>query len=147
MDNNFKGYLEFKCMIQASFVLISHLMSHTSIDVGHIDCLIKIFLGMCNMFDTTFGLSDESNPFWCRKSNFVSLLNLPAQILKYGPVYLYWGGVKERDIQHVKPILKNKAENSIIPNNQTTTIVTTECSGIEQRAIADIQHYSTFMLQ
>ena len=51
MDNNFKGYLEFKCMIQASFVLISYRMSHTSIDVNHIDCLIKIFLGTFNMFD------------------------------------------------------------------------------------------------
>ena len=68
MDNTFKRYLEFKCMIQVSFIQISHLVSHTSIDVDHIDCLIKIFFETCNMFDTTFGLSDESNPFWYRKA-------------------------------------------------------------------------------
>ena len=108
VDHNSNGYQEFKCMIQASFVLISHLMSHSIIDVDHIDCLIKVFLGTCHMFDTTFGMSDELNPFWYRKSNFVSLLNLPSQINKYGPVYLYWEGVKERYIQHIKPFLKNK---------------------------------------
>ena len=38
-------------------------------------------------------------------------MNLPAQIEKFGPIYLYWEGVKERYIQHIKPILKNKRKS------------------------------------
>ena len=39
------------------------------------------------------------------------MLNLKDQIGHYGPVYLNWEGVRERYIQHVKPILKNKRKS------------------------------------
>ena len=103
---------EFNAMIQTSFVLISHLMTRVHVDVQLINDLIKIFLWSCHNFDTTFGYSDGNIPFWYKKSNFVSLLNLPTQIDHYGPVYLYWEGVKERYIQYVKPILKNKRKTA-----------------------------------
>ena len=108
---NWKGYNEFCCMIQSAFVLISQLMSHSQDSDQSIEDLIHIFLGTCSLFDSTFGLNESTNPFWYRKSNFISLLNLPAQIEKFGPIYLYWEGVKERYIQHIKPILKNKRKS------------------------------------
>ena len=108
---HWKGYKEFCCMIQSAFVLIAQLMSHSQVFDTPIETLIHIFLGSCNLFDSTFGLNDTTNPLWYRRSNFVSLLNLPNQIEKFGPVYLYWEGVKERYIQHIKPILKNKRKS------------------------------------
>lgn len=105
---NEKGFKEYKCMIQSSFVLISHLMTRAFVSVNTIEDIIKIFLYSCHNFDITFGYSVGNIPFWYKKSNFVSLLNLPEQITTYGPIHLYWEGVKERYIQYVKPILKNK---------------------------------------
>ena len=99
--------------------------AHSVVTNDNIDCLIKIFLGTCHKFDSTFGLNDKSNPFWYRKSNFVSLLNLKDQIEHYGPVYLYWEGVRERYIQHIKPILKNK--------RKTVSYLTTKLTHLLQR--------------
>ena len=108
-DHHVKAKTEFECMIQSAFVLISHLMSRSNTSVQEISDIIKIFLSTCHNFDKTFGFSkDPANPFWFKKSNFISLLNLPGQINKFGPLYLYWEGVKERYIQFVKPLLKNK---------------------------------------
>ena len=106
--NQQRGYLEFNCMIQAAFVLVSHLMTRQSVLSNDIDNMIKIFLYSCNKFATSFGYGDDNVPFWYKKSNFVSLLNLPEQITTYGPIHLYWEGVKEQYIQYVKSILKNK---------------------------------------
>ena len=106
-----KAFLEFKCMLQTSFVLITHLMTRESVDIKNIENLVKIFLSSCQSFDIAFGYSETNIPFWYKKSNFVSLLNLPQQIDSHGPVYLYWEGVKERYIQYVKPLLKNKRKS------------------------------------
>jgi len=112
LDQDIAGKTEFKCMVQTAFVLVSHLMSRQETSVQTIGDIIKIFLSSCHNFDMTFGYSkDSTNPFWYTKSNFISLLNLPHQINTYGPLYLYWEGVKERYIQYVKPILKNKRKS------------------------------------
>ena len=60
-----KAFKEFKSMIQTAFVLISHLMTRSSVDVTLIEELVKIFLWTCHMFDTTFGYSDINIPFFC----------------------------------------------------------------------------------
>ena len=62
---------------------------------------------MCHYYENKIGFEDNSDPFWYKKSNFVSLLNLHGKILEYGPVYLYWEGVRERFIQNIKPVLLN----------------------------------------
>ena len=80
-------------------------MQHNSNHVEQIDDYIKLFLSVCHFYEKKIGFEENSYPFWYRKSNFISLLNLPAQIEKYGPVYLHWEGVRERFIQHVKPSL------------------------------------------
>ena len=90
LKQNFKTSSEFKCMIQTSFVLVSHLMGRTSTSTTDLKEIIKIFLSTCHEFDLQFGYSDNNVPFWFKKSNFVSLLNLPHQIEKYGPLHLYW---------------------------------------------------------
>ena len=82
-----RGFLEFQRMIQCEFVLMSHLMIRQCVLISDIDDIIEIFLYSCHNFDTTFGYSDGDVPFWYKKSNFVSLLNLPDQIRVYGPVH------------------------------------------------------------
>ena len=72
-----RGILEFTCMIQSAFVLISHLMTRRYASINDINDFIKIFLFTCHNFDTTFGYNNDDVSFWYKKSNFVSLLNLP----------------------------------------------------------------------
>jgi len=102
-----RGYNELVVLVQVLYALICRLMQHNSNNLDQIDDYIKLFLSVCHVYETKIGFDDNSYPFWYRKSNFVSLLNLPAQIEEYGPVYLHWEGVRERFIQHVKPSLTN----------------------------------------
>ena len=101
------GYDELVLVIQVLYALISRLMQHDGNHTEQIDDYVKLFLSVCHFYEEKIGFEENSYPFWYRKSNFVSLLNLSAQIKEYGPVYLHWEGVRERFIQHVKPALTN----------------------------------------
>ncbi len=79
-------------------------MSPTDPDVIQIERHIKVFLSCCQRFCDVYFRSDVL-PFWANTSNFPSLLNLPAQIAKFGPVCWYWEGTRARFIQSVKKIL------------------------------------------
>ena len=76
-------------------------------DTDKLNDYVKLFLASCHYYELSVGLGNQSIPLWFRKSNFVSLLNLPNQVKEYGSVYLHWEGVRERFIQHVKPALAN----------------------------------------
>lgn len=105
VTTSLRGYNELVVVIQVLYALISRLMQHNTSHVEQIDDYIKLFLSVCHFYETKVGLEENSFPFWYRKSNFVSLLNLSTQIKEYGPVYLHWEGVRERFIQYVKPSL------------------------------------------
>ena len=83
-------------------------------DPSIIDNHIKLFLAVCHLYEKDIGLEKHKNgqsvfPFWYSKSNFVvSLLNPKKRIEIYGPVKLHWERLKEKFIQKVKPLLKNK---------------------------------------
>ena len=66
---------------------------------------IKCFLSSCDLFENTAFKLDGSDPFWYKKSNFLSLLNLPSQISKFGSLRNYWEGSQERSIQQIRPFL------------------------------------------
>lgn len=113
INPNELGFLEIQTMFQVLFTLLSHLMSTSMFDIQTIDDYIKLFLSICHFYEKDIGFETLKNgsmafPFWYSKSNFVSLLNLKKQIETYGPVRLHWEGLKEKFIQKVKPILKNK---------------------------------------
>ena len=108
IDHSVLGYNEMIVIVQSLHSLISHLMQHRSAqDTNILNDYIKLFLASCHCYETSVGLGNQTNPFWFRKSNFVSLLNLPQQVEEYGAIYLHWEGVRERFIQHVKPSLLN----------------------------------------
>ena len=50
-------------------------------------------------------MAPNEKPTWLSKGNFLSLLNLPNTIKKFGPLRLYWDGNRERTIQYIKPFL------------------------------------------
>ncbi|EJK61504.1 hypothetical protein THAOC_17997 [Thalassiosira oceanica] len=101
-------------MLNSLHVMISALMSpRLSKDADKIDSYIKIFLSCCHRASIkVYGPSNRKKLIWIGdgngKSNFVSLLNLPDQIRRYGPVRWYYEGRNERHIQVIKPhLIKN----------------------------------------
>ena len=108
VDESVLGYNEMIMIVQSLHSLISCLMQHCTIqDIDTLNNYVKLFLASCHYYEASVGFGTQTAPFWYRKSNFVSLLNLPHQVKEYGPVYLHWEGVRERFIQHVKPALAN----------------------------------------
>ena len=91
-------------MLSSLSVMISLLMSSRDPDVTLIDRHIKIFLSCCQRFCDLY-FSSDTKPFWANTSNFPSLLNLPSQIERFGPIRWYWEGTRERFIQTVKKVL------------------------------------------
>jgi hypothetical protein len=90
-------------MLHTFHVMLSTLMNpRCSSDSAKIDCYIKLFLSCTHK---SIMLITGSNEWWEKKGNFVSLLNLPRQITRYGPIRWYWEAVCERFIQLVKPYL------------------------------------------
>jgi len=95
-----------KQMIHSMHVMVSVLMSPRDPCINTIDRAIKIFLSCCDRFVRHY-YDDDTEPFWASTGNFPSLLNLPQQIEFFGPLRLYWEGVRERYIQSVKCVLKS----------------------------------------
>ena len=79
------------------------MMSLRKNDVEVIDRHMKVFLLCCHRFCRLHYAAGKV-PFWVATSNFPSLLNLPAQIKKYGPIQWYWEGARRRYIQTVKTV-------------------------------------------
>ena len=99
------GINEHECMIQSLLCLLSRLMNDdNSNEMEHCD-YIKCFLSFCDLFENVAYKLDDQNPFWFKKGNFLSLLNLPSQIEKFGSLKYYWEGSRERTIQQIKPYL------------------------------------------
>ena len=111
VDENSLGYTEMIVLTQSCHSLVAHLMTNESIKISKIKELIKIFLGTCHYYEEAVG-NDQHEPFWFRKSDFFSLMNLPDQIYKFGPLRLHWEGTREKFIQYIKPMLTNLRVNS-----------------------------------
>ena len=93
-----------KQMIVSLNVMIALLMSPKDPVVHIIDRHIKLFLSCCHRFCQLY-YHNNKDPFWATTQNFPSLLNLAAQIEKYGPIRWYWEGTQERFTQTVNKVL------------------------------------------
>lgn len=103
-DNFLCCHLSIKRLLNSLHVLVSALMNpKTSRDVRKIEAYIKVFLS-CGHFASEC-INGNGAAFWMDRGNELSLLNLPAQIEKYGPVRDWWEGVMEAYIQEIKPQL------------------------------------------
>ena len=77
----------FQQLFNAYSVMVSTLMSRDKPDYDILDQQIKIFLTTCTRLDAV--LTGDTS-FWAEKGNFYSLLNLPEQIKKFGPLRDWW---------------------------------------------------------
>ena len=91
-------------MLVSLQVVTALLMSPREPAVDVINRHIKVFLSCCHRFCQRH-YTDNTVPFWATISDFSSLLNLAAQIKRYGPIRWYWEGTRERYIQTVKTVL------------------------------------------
>ena len=99
-------------MLNALHVMLSALMGpRCSQDSEKIDIYIKVFLTTINRVSALIN-GDDSFSWLLKKGNFLSLLNLPEQIRRYGPVRWYYEGIDERFIQFVKPFLVTNARRT-----------------------------------
>ena len=98
-------------LITSMVCMISHVMTKMTcpeliLEVEHV---IKIYLTMVHKFDLAIRKDETKKYTWVRKSNYLSLLNIPTQMSLYGPLRLYWeGGYRgEGIIQEIKGIINN----------------------------------------
>jgi len=98
----------FNFMIQSYQCMVSRLMSPSrSVSFSELDCHIKIFLSSVHWFDKIcYPDMDSRNLLWYSNSNFLSLLNLPDQIERFGKIRNYYEGKDEKTIQYVKPLMQ-----------------------------------------
>ena len=101
------GIDEHECTIQSLLCLITRLMSNKLFDSKLLLNYTKVFLSSCDMFENKAYLMNGDDTMWYSKGNFLSLLNLPCQVAKFGNVRMYWEGTRERSIQQIKPFLIN----------------------------------------
>jgi hypothetical protein len=101
-----RGYTAYRCLINSAYVMIAQLMQEVSCDSLFLDNVIKLFLTSVDKFENEVW-DNVANCCWYIKPNFISLLNFPNQIKYFGSLRLYWEGNRERQIQYMKPLLKN----------------------------------------
>ena len=98
---------EHKCiqqLLNSLHVMISTLMNpSTATDVDKIESYIRVYLTCAHQASEY--INGKGDDFWMGKGNHLSLLNLPAQIARHGPVRWYYEAVQEAYIQEVKPHL------------------------------------------
>ena len=85
-------------MIHTMHVMICMRMSRRNPTKIEIDNLVKLFLSCCHRFARRYW-SQDHYPFWANTGNFPTLLSLPNQHRRHGPVRWLWEGTSERFIQ------------------------------------------------
>lgn len=107
------GIDEHECMIQSLVCFVSRMMNDENISFNEQTDCIKLFLSCCDMFENVAYNLNDQNPFWYKKGNFLSLLNLPSQVEKFGSLKNFWEGSRERSIQQIKPyLIKTRSTSS-----------------------------------
>lgn len=99
-----KSCMSVQQLLNSLHAMISALMNpSTATDTKKIDAYIKFYLSCGHQASKL--IDGKGELFWMDRGNQLSLLNLPAQISRFGPVRWYWEGVSEAFIQEVKPYL------------------------------------------
>ena len=136
VGDNEVGIDEHECMIQALLCLISRLMTLKEVDSSSLLRFIKVFLSSSDMFEHKAYVMNGDDAMWFTKGNFLSLLNLPAQIFKFGSLRIYWEGSSERSIQQIKPFLINIRQTSSYFKTKLTYLYVSETLDTINKEIA-----------
>ena len=112
-QNDYKHEIDsFELLHHTCLCMISRLMTPNSVPKKEVDDYIKIFLSILDIGERLIFTESASDMFWYQRSNFLSLLNLPDQIERFGSVRNYWEGSRERFIQFIKPLMKSTREST-----------------------------------
>ncbi len=85
---------------------MSNLLEAKGRSITHVDLSIRMFLTSTHNFFEMYSQEKSENYFWI-KENFASLLNVPSQVEKFGPLILYWDGNNDRFVQIPKNVIEN----------------------------------------
>ena len=132
------GIDEFECMIQTLLCFTSRLMSNMNIDTTILLAYIKLFLSACDLFKNKVYIMHNDDAMWYSKGNFLSLLNLPRQVLKFGNLRYYWEGSRERSIQQIKPYLINMRLTSSFFKTKLTQMLVNETLDTIEKDISSL---------
>lgn len=96
-------------VVKSMQVMISHIMNE-EIDeetFNEVTRHIKLFMCMFNKMDCNMKDVAYSKESWISSYNFVCLLNIPQQLIEFGPVKHHWegGGLGEKIVEVAKNIL------------------------------------------
>ena len=139
------GLNEHECMIQALWCMIMRLMTNTNDHELLVINYVKIFLSACDMFERKAYLMNDDDAMWFSKGNFLSLLNLPSQIAKFGSLRMYWEGSRERSIQQIKPFLTNIRQTSSYYKTKLTYMYVNETlDTINNEILEHLPHTSQY---
>ena len=107
LENNLYGYSileKFVCFAQG---MVARIMcdSCTEDEIQELEVYIKLFLSWSLKYCVEVEGKVGKETFTASKGNFLSLLNLPRQMRRFGPMRRYWDGDYEKFIGYVKEIL------------------------------------------
>ena len=107
LHRNLEGYRILEQFVLVAQSMVSRIMcdSCTDGDITQLEVYIKIFLAWSETYCQTFEGKESKETFTATKGNFLSLLNLPKQMRRFGPMRRYWDGDYEKFIGYVKQIL------------------------------------------
>ena len=107
LEKNLEGYRILEQFVSLAHSMISRIMcdSCTEGDILELELHIKLFLCWSQKYCLEFQKKKVNKTFTATKGNFLSLMNLPRQMRKFGPMRRYWDGDYEKFISYVKEIL------------------------------------------
>ena len=128
-------------VVKSLQAMISHIMMDrvNEQSVLEVKRHIKLFLFMFNKMNCNMKDTDSSTETWITKYNFPCLLNIPQQMLNFGPVHHYWegGGLGEKFVQVAKKHFHSFGKNW--NTNLIRKIV--KCQTLSILSGSDIEHF------
>ena len=115
------AFLLLQKLLNSLSVMMSNLLGVQERRIDQMDLLIRMFLTATHNFFDIYSQEKSKNDFWT-KGNFASLLNLPTQVEKFGPLRLYWDGNNKRFVQIPKNCIENLRKTESYLTSKMTTM-------------------------
>ncbi len=115
------AFLLLRKLLNSWSVMMSNLLGVQEKSITQMDLSIWMFLTATHYFFEIYSQEKSKSDFWI-KGNFASLLNLPKQVEKIGPLRLYWDGNNERFVQISKNSIENLRKTESYLSSKMTTM-------------------------
>ena len=107
METKLKIYNIFEQFIYSCHSMVARVMcdSCTEESINEVEQHIKLFLSASERYSKLVLDRDSDKTFMSLKGNFLSLLNIPDEMRKFGPLRRYWDGDYEAFVKLIKEVL------------------------------------------